>query len=386
MSKRISPKPLKNPPMRVRQRWQGRAGKWRIWWEPKETLRAFGMQVVTLDADRPNWSIKTAEELNKEAAALILAAQPQHIRLFDGPQIMPKSGTVSALIREYTRSPAWDQLKRATQVDYRNAYRIIQDKWGDYRVDRLTKPIIYNWYEALYAQGKPTYARALITRLSGLISYGEKKGYCEGNPALRLGMYSPPPRKRIASWPELDALLEAASPWPSMACAIALALYHGQRKKDIVEAKRADVAGNMWRLVRSKRGNLGSFALHPEALPYIEAAMLGHEDQDYLLISETTNRPYTLDGFSRIWVKVRALAVMEIPELADFQFRDLRRTAAHLARIGGASIRDVGDMLGNSVYTDPQLSGTYMPANHESASVSVRAIKRPEAPKEKEMK
>ena len=205
----------------------------------------------------------------------------------------------------------------------------------------------------------------------------------KGNPALRLGMYNPPPRKRVASWPELDALLEAAAPWPSMACAIALALYHGQRKKDIVEATRADVAGNMWRLVRSKRGNLGSFALHPNAAPYIEAAMQGHEDQDRLLISEITGRPYTLDGFSKLWVKVRALAVMEIPELADFQFRDLRRTAAHLARIGGASTRDVGDMLGNSAYTDAKISATYMPISHETASTAVQAIKRPEAPKKR---
>lgn len=379
-------KPLKNPPMRVRQRWQGGAGKWRVWWEPKETLRALGMQVVELDGDRPGLSIRTAEALNNEAAKRLQSSKPAHLKLFEGPQIAPTAGSVAALIREYMHSPAWDQLKPATQKDYRNAYRHIQEKWGEHKVSKLTKPIIYNWYEALYATRKPAYAKALITRLSGLISYGEKKGYCEGNPALRLGMYAPPPRKRVASWPEIDALLDAAAPWPSMACAIALAVFHGQRRKDIVEAKRADVAGNMWRLVRSKRGNLGSFALHPEVMPYIEAAMQGHEDQDRLLISEATNRPYSLDHFSKRWVQVRALAVMEIPELADFQFRDLRRTAAHLARIGGASIRDVGDMLGNTVYTDPQLSGTYMPANHESASTAVQAIKRPDTPKERKVK
>ena len=379
-------KPLKNPPMRVRQRWQVRAGKWRVWWEPKETLRALGMKVVELDGARPAWSIKQADRLNLEAAERVRESQPQHIKMFEGPQVLPKAGTVAALIREYMRSPAWHQLKPDTQIGYRNAYRIIQEKWGSHKVASLTKPIIYNWYEALYSQRTPSSAKALITRLSGLISYGEKKGYCEGNPALRLGMYALPPRKRVASWPEIDALLEAAAPWPSMACAIALAVYHGQRRKDIVEAERKDVAGNMWRLVRSKRGNLGSFALHPEAIPYIEAAMQGHEDQERLLISEATGRPYTLDGFSKAWVRVRALAVMEMPELADFQFRDFRRTAAHLARMGGASIRDVGDMLGNSVYTDAQLSGTYMPANHESASASVHAIKRPEEAKQRKAK
>lgn len=374
-------KPIARPPARLRQRWRARSESWRIWWEPSKDMQAVGMQTTELSGLTRTKAVHKAEQLNAEADKRLGRARPT-----SAPQLSARKGTVAALAADYIKSPAFEKLAEATQVDYTNYHKILAEKWGRHKVADLTKPMIFNWYEALYATGKKTYAKAIITRLSGLISYGEKKGYCVGNPAMRLGLYQPAPRSRVASWPEIDALFASAAPWPSMACGMALALYHGQRKKDIVEAKRADVTGNMWRLVRSKRGNLGSFDLHPEVLPYLDAAMQGHEEQDTLLISEITGRPYTLDHFAKVFTRVRAIAAMDMPELANFQFRDFRRTAAHLARMGGAALRDVGDMLGNNVYEDPQLSGTYMPANHESASKAVHAIQRPEAGKKRKTK
>lgn len=48
-----------------------------------------------------------------------------------------------------------------------------------------------------------------------------------------------------------------------------------------------------------------------------------------------------------------------------------------LSRAGGATKDDTGDVLGNSAAVNPRLGETYMPAQLETASRAVMAIKRP---------
>ena len=74
---------------------------------------------------------------------------------------------------------------------------------------------------------------------------------------------------------------------------------------------------------------------------------------------------------------MRARATAAAPEVAGLQFRDLRRTFGHLARLGGADPRDVGDALGNQAGFDPELGEIYMPPSFETASRAVAAITRP---------
>ncbi len=376
MSRPRPPIRKSDAPRGLRQRWRLRAQEWRVWWEPRADAKAAGFESQELDPARPAWSIAQAKLLNRDADRALGRAMPGKSRATRAAH-QPVKGTFHALIKAYMTSPDWDALRPATQSDYRRAFNLLDQKWGSYRVESFTKPVIYEYYETLYARGTKHQAVALIRKMSLLFTYAEKKGWREGNPALRIGARQPAPRQRIASWPEIDALLKAAAPWPSMACAIAMAVFMGQRQKDIIEARVHDFSGDVWKFVRSKRGNQGALPIHPEVMPYLQKAMAA-SDGDILLISETTGRPYSSDHFRRIWTRVRTHADMDLPGIKTIQFRDLRRTFAHYARIGGAGTRDVGDALGNNAYTDPRLSGTYMPQNFESASNAVFAVQRPE--------
>lgn len=382
MAKPRAPIRKADAPAGLRQRFRKRSASWRVWWEPRAEAKAAGFKPQELDAERISWSIQQAKLLNRDVDRALGRAMPGKSAKAKASYAAPKD-TFRALVQAYTKSPDWDNLRPATQHDYRGAFNILNRKWGSYRVASFTKPVVYEYYETLYAMGKKHQAVALIRKMSLLFSYAEKKGWREGNPALRIGAKQPPPRERIASWPEIEALLDAAKPWPSMACAIALAVFMGQRQKDLREAKRKDFANDVWKFVRSKRGNQGALAVHPEVLPFLEKAMQGHEGADALLVSEVTNRPYSIDHFGKVWARVRESAAMEMPEVASLQFRDLRRTFGHYARMGGAGTRDVGDALGNNAYSDPRISGTYMPQNFQSASNAVLAVQRPK-PEEKE--
>jgi integrase len=365
-------RPVRNPPPRLRQR-RRTDGTWRIWWEPETPLRELGFEPVALDPARLTWSVREAARLN----AAVDDARGQGSTM-SSPR--KRGRTVHALIAAYRASPAWDGLSPDTRKGYEAFFRQIEDKWGSAMVADFVRPVMVEWYETLYRTRGPWMAAGLLRHMSVLMSYAERKGWIDLNPCLRLRMVTPPPRRRVAGWEEIDALTGAAESLglPSIALAVRLALYQGQRQRDIITAAPADFREGMWRLVRSKRGNHGALDIHPDLAPHLQAALDTAGDRARLLHYEGTGRPYDPDRFARAWMRVRARAAETLPALASLQFRDLRRTFGHLARAAGASERDVADALGNSAWTDPKLSGTYMPATRHTASRAVKAIRRPE--------
>lgn len=368
------PRPITNPPARLRQR-QRSDGSWRIWWEPETAIRALGFKPVALDQQRLTWSTREAERLN---------ADVKLVRGKEASDRGPKRAsahngrTIKDLINAYRASPHWDNLKPATQKDYRAAFNLIEGKWGASQVIDFDKPIMLEWYETLYRTSGKYQAASLLRKMSILFTYSEQKGWRFDNPCLRMKLVIPKSRDRIASWPEIDALLKECVGTPSMGCAIALAIFQGQRQKDIIEAKLADFTGGDWLFVRSKRSNHGALNIHPEVLPWMRQMLALDPDRETLLISEVTGRAYTTDHFQRIFYRIRKNAAKRLPTITTLQFRDLRRTFGHMARMGGASERDVADALGNNAWKDPKLSGTYMPANADTASRAVNAIARPD--------
>lgn len=169
----------------------------------------------------------------------------------------------------------------------------------------------------------------------------------------------------------------------SIGAGIALATFMGQRETDIIGARPQDFAAGTWKVLRSKRQTHGAIAPHRCAAPWVRLAgrqarrAAAPHDPARLLVYEGTGKPYSEDLFRRAFARVRAEAAKRCPSVADLQFRDLRRTAGHLARLGRASERDVADLLGNTAWKDPKLSGTYMPVTAETAARAVAAIRPP---------
>jgi integrase len=368
--------PIKTPPPRVRQRWRARANGWRIWWEPETALRELGFEPVELDPKRLTWSVREAERLS----GLVDQRRSGVVK----PPAARRGRTIHALIRDFETSPEFSELKPATQRDYRQGFRQIEAKWGDSLVVDFTPPVIYQWYRTLLAQRSVFVAASLKRKLSILLSHAVILGWRADNPALGVKSKTPPRRSRIGTWEELDALTDAARRLGlhSIALAILLAIYQGQRRTDIVQAQRAAFAAKNWLLRRSKRGNAGGFELHPEVLEPVRAMLAIAGERERLLHYEGTlerpcDQPYSDELFGKAWARVRAEAAKTTPSAATLQFRDLRRTFATLARAGGADPREVADALGNKAFSDDELSQVYMPPTYESASKAVNAVKRP---------
>lgn len=381
---------IPNPPAGLRERKRA-DGSTRLWWEPSAAARALGFAVVELDEQRLTWTRREADRLNRELAA----AQKT------GRRAAPSAGgrSIEALIEQYRKSRLWKDLAEKTRKSYDGNFRLIIRKWGPHQVRDFDKPAMRAWYETLVDEISASSAVARLRAMSLLMSYAEMIGWRpeNTNPCLRLKMTTPRPRRRAADWSEVDQLVATADRigLPSIGTAILLSLLQGQRQTDIWLARVGDFttrtsrAGGVtrqriqWTITRSKRGNTDAMWLHADVQDRVAALIAGANDPaSRLLRDEVTGGPYDEQLLARRWRKVRAAAIEadksgRMKALAGLQFRDLRRTFGILSRSGGATKDDTGDVLGNSAATNPQLADTYMPAQLDTASRAVDAIKRP---------
>jgi integrase len=387
--------PIKTATKGLRQRCRS-DGTWRIWWEPNATERAAGLQPVALSADRPTWSLREAERLNTAAAAA-LAGQA-------APPRAHGARTMDALIEDYLASPRFAQRAATTQATYRELCRRVAEKWGPEPVAHFSAPVMVAWYETLYRTKGPHRAAQALRMASILFRRAEALGWraAGSNPCAAVDVTLPPGRRRVGTWAELDALLRAARTRPHLRLlrvAILLVLYGGQRQTDILKAVPADFAVTqlalpgwrdprriwVWGLVRSKRGNAGAIALNPAVVPALRAAMrLARRGPGTLIWDERTGQAYTSRHlFAARWQELRQLAAAEAPSVATLQWRDLRRTFGHLARVGGADKGDVADVLGNTADTNSALAAVYMAPSIATTLRATSAIRRPEEARRK---
>lgn len=364
--------PFRKPPPRLRQRRRA-AGGWRVWWEPEAAVKALGFHAVELDAERLTWSKREAERLNAAVEAARQGRDP-------APKAKPAGRTVAALIRLYRQSPEFLEKRPATRASYLKSLRLIEAKWGADPVAGFSRAIVKTWYQSLYRTGARHQAAALIRQLSILMTYAVDLEWREANPCAALKLATPQPRDRVAEWEEVDALLDAAArlDLPCIGAAVALSAFNGQRQTDILEARAEDFAGEFWLLTRSKTGAMTRLALHPEAQPWLKAALAaGPAERPAALLDPATGRKMDGRRFALHFARVREAAAKLRPSVARLQFRDLRRTFHVRAREGGALPIDVASATGNASHRIASLSRTYDPGNDAAAARAVSLVQRP---------
>lgn len=379
--KPASPFVVSGDGLRHRQRADG---SWRLWWEPTARQRKLGAKPVELDADRPGHAQAEARRLAKAWSGPAAPAAP----------FQPRGRSVNDLIHAYKRDRLYLKLAASTRVSYDSDMSTIAAKWGAQPVVLLDKPVMRTWYESLLAAKGPHRAKALVTMTGILMGFAEVLGWRpEGsNPCSQLRMETPAPRQRRATRAEIAALLDAARRLKSwdMLAAIGLELVAGQRVNDVMLARAADFAripledaltGQrrqvwVWSFRQTKRGKRVDVPLHAAVAPVVRMllARARRQGNETLLVNPATGRPWTKRPMWQAWDKVRSLAAVACPSVADLDRRDLRRTFGVMARDGGATADDVQDVLGNTAAQDPLLRETYMPAQIATSLRAVEAI------------
>lgn len=182
-------------------------------------------------------------------------------------------GTIGMVIAAYRKSPAWADLKPATRTSYDRAFDAIKGIEAMPLVD-LDRPFIFGLQERIFRKRGRWMANYVVTCLSILFEYAQNFGWMKSNPADGVKRLKPdrtkPTQNRPWSREETTAVLSALAPY--MRVPVALAMFAGLRKSDVLSVTKAAIKDGMIQVTTSKRNVQVTVPMHPELMSIIAAA------------------------------------------------------------------------------------------------------------------
>lgn len=201
-------------------------------------------------------------------------------------------GSWSALIVEYYESAGYKIRKDITRRTYRNVIERFRKDFGDEPVKDLTPELLDEILDAL--AHKPGTRVTLRKVLSILLKLAKRRRLIKDNPMDGLRM----PKKAIRgyhAWSE-DEIAAYKARWPTGSrerLALALLLYTGQRRSDVVLMGRQHVKDGRIFVKQQKTGSELWIALHSRLKAEIEAGPKEH----LTLVTTQYGEPFTANGF-----------------------------------------------------------------------------------------
>ncbi len=248
-----------------------------------------------------------------------------------------KRGSVSALIARYYRTAEFVQLRPSTQVTYRGILERFRAQHGD-------KPValIERRHVKAIRDGKattPAAANNLLRMLRMLMQFAIDEGYRTDDPTAGIK------RVRITgdgfhTWTEDEiAAFEARFPVGTRErLALALALYTGQRRSDLVLMGRQHVRGGKLRVCQVKTGMELWIPIHPAL-----AAILADTPANNMTFLMTgLGKPFTAAGFGN-WFGDAARSV----GLKNCSAHGLRKAAARRLAEAGCTHKEIAAITGH---------------------------------------
>jgi integrase len=184
-------------------------------------------------------------------------------------------GSVAATVGLYLGSTAFANLAAETQRTRRNILERFREEHGEKRIAAIERKHVQ---AMVTAKGKtPSAARNFLNTLRAMIAFAIDAGIRADDPTI--GVKRPKIKTDgYRTWSEDDiAAFEATHPLGTMPrLALALLLYTGQRRSDIVAMGLQHVRGDLISVRQRKTGTSLLIPMHPALRAAIEATPSGH--------------------------------------------------------------------------------------------------------------
>jgi len=254
---------------------------------PRLYLRKRGHKRVALP-----WPVGSREFVGAYQAALANGQKPIG-------QSRTKPGSINALVQLYYASPEWEALASQSQRTYRHILEHFREGHGDKPVALLGRDHVKAMVDAKAAT--PAAANKFRKLLLVLMRIAIEKGWRKDNPVagvkgIRIKS------EGFKTWSEDHiAQFEAKHEVGTKArLALALLLYTGQRRGDVVRMGRQLVKGGVLTVRQQKTGMEVAMPLHPKLQECLSAAPRDHLT---FLVTEQ-GQPFTPAGFTN-WFRSR---------------------------------------------------------------------------------
>ncbi len=198
-------------------------------------------------------------------------------------------------------------------------------------------------------------ARATVDKelavLKALFNWSIARGLAVSNPVRRVKLFHDDnSRLRYLSREEYDRLIEAAKQVktsPYLVEKIVLAAHTGLRRGSLFNLRweQIDFANRVMRIPRTKSGRPLSVPLNATALSTLQAL---YENREPVSPYVFPHRSGPNAGEPVMDIKNGFHAALELAEITDFTWHDLRHTFASWLMMRGASLRSVAELLGHA--------------------------------------
>ncbi|WP_227010661.1 tyrosine-type recombinase/integrase [Pelagibius marinus] len=248
-----------------------------------------------------------------------------------------KAGTISALIAMYYGSPQFLGLRPSTQVTYKGILERFRAHHGDKRVATLERHHIAAVIGKMSAT--PAAANNLLDRIKILMAFAVDMGLRTDDPTHKLKGFKIT-GDGFHTWSEEEiARFERRHPIGSKArLALALLLYLGQRRSDVVTLGWQHVSGRTIAVCQQKTGVRLSIEMHAQL-----RAVLAKAPRDHLTFLVTEyGKPFTAAGFGN-WFRARC----DEAGLRGCTAHGLRKAAARRLAEAGCSNQEIKAVTGH---------------------------------------
>ncbi len=279
-------------------------------------------------------------------------------------KVTSPTGVLFSILQGYQATDEFRKgLAERTRRDYKAKIAIIEKEFGDFPLsalsDKLARGEFMAWRDrlALSSQRQADYAWVVLARV---LSWALNRGLVAVNPCAKGGrLYRGTRNDKI--WTADDEAAFLASAPAHLHLPLLLALWTGQRQRDLLRLSWSADDGTHIRLRQSKTG---ARVVVPVGAPLKVALDAAKENKcSPIILTSTDDRPWTQDGFRASWGKACKKAGIK-----GVTFNDLRGTAvtrlalaecteAEIATLTGHSLRDVRSILdANYLHRDPALA------------------------------
>lgn len=256
-----------------------------------------------------------------------------------------KPGTIAALIVAYYRSTSFTTLRASTQSTYRHEIERFREAHGDKGLATLEGRHIRRMLDA--KAGKPEAANNLLRILRILMSFAVERGLRRDNPTLGIRKVRSQSDGRH-SWTE-EEIARFETRWPTgtrQRLAMALMLFTGQRRSDVVGMGRQHVKDGSIRVRQMKTGTALVIPVHPELQTILDATPNKHLT---FLVTEG-GKPFSVAGFGN-WFG-DACRAAGLPDAC--RAHGLRKAAARRLAEAGCTAHEIASVTGHKTLAEVQ--------------------------------
>lgn len=248
--------------------------------------------------------------------------------------------TVDALLTEYYRSDSFVGLRESTKRGYRNMLNRFAARYGSKPVASLETVHLEAIFHGMAET--PGAVRNLRKRLAKVFRLAVRLGWRSDNPVTATESVKRPSRGFIP-WTE-DEIAQFENHWPSGTrerLALALLLYTGQRRSDVVGMSRHHVKDGRISVCQLKTDARLKIRLHPA----LRIELAGRDGAAFLLTQYGV--PFTAPGFTD-WFVGRAVKA----GLENRTPHGLRKAAGRRLAEAGCSAKEIAAVLGHTTLSE----------------------------------